>query len=49
MDQPVADQALEADKRKEPDVAVAVLTPKGIYPDRTNSAVSRKPPSSPRC
>ena len=33
MDQPVADQALEADKHKEPDVAVAVLTPKGIYPD----------------
>ena len=33
MDQAVSDQGQEADKLKEHDVAVAVITPVGIYPD----------------
>lgn len=33
MDQAVSDQGQEADKHKEHDVAVAVITPVGIYPD----------------
>lgn len=33
MDQAVAEHAQEADKHKEHDVAVAVITPVGIYPD----------------
>ncbi|WP_445220489.1 hypothetical protein ACKWRH_10740 [Bradyrhizobium sp. Pa8] len=33
MDQAVSDQAQEADKHKGHDVAVAVITPVGIYPD----------------
>lgn len=33
MDQAGSDQAQETDKHKEHDVAVAVITPVGIYPD----------------
>ncbi|MEI9922778.1 MAG: hypothetical protein WDN50_03630 [Bradyrhizobium sp.] len=33
MDQPVQERAEEAEKHKEHDAAVAVITPKGIYPD----------------
>jgi hypothetical protein len=36
MDQAVQESAEEAEKRKEHDVAVAVITPKGIYPDEND-------------
>lgn len=36
MDKTVKESAEEAEKHKERDVAVAVITPKGIYPDEND-------------